>query len=205
MKAVRTIIFAKAPVAGFAKTRLIPALGAEGSAALAGRLLRFALAEAVAARLGPVELCVTPDADDPAWAGLGLRAAGLVWSNQGDGDLGQRMARAASRGLSQGTPVLLIGTDCPQLDRHHLNLAGAALEETDAVLTPACDGGYVLLGLSRFCPSLFTDMPWSTNLVEAETVRRIAALEWRLTRFDSLPDVDEPSDLEWLPAGFGAV
>ena len=70
MTTTRIVIFAKAPVAGLAKTRLIPALGAETAARLARRMLLHTLQEASAAAVGPVELCVTPHPSDPAWQGL---------------------------------------------------------------------------------------------------------------------------------------
>jgi rSAM/selenodomain-associated transferase 1 len=192
----RIVIFAKEPVPGRAKTRLIPALGAEGAARLAGRMLEHTIAEALASGL-VVELCGEPD---PAtWYG-GPR---LQLSAQGNGDLGQRLHRAAERVLATG-PLLLIGADCPTLDRHRLRVAAEALERHDAVLHPAEDGGYVLLGLRRFHPSLFGGIAWSTDAVAAETLARIAALGWSVDVRGTLADVDEPRDLSSLsPAGRG--
>ncbi|MDZ4355755.1 MAG: DUF2064 domain-containing protein, partial [Variovorax sp.] len=103
----RIVIFAKAPVAGLAKTRLIPALGAQGAARLAAALLRHAVAQALASAAGPVELCVTPAPRDPVWSGL-MPQAQLSWSDQGDGDLGERMARASQRALAQGACRALV-------------------------------------------------------------------------------------------------
>ena len=99
----QVIVFAKAPVAGQAKTRLIPALGAAGAAALAERLLDHAVAQAVAAGLGRVVLCVTPDAEHPAFQRLRARHS-LHLTLQGQGDLGQRMHRALARALA-GAPA----------------------------------------------------------------------------------------------------
>ena len=96
MLPIRIVIMAKAPVAGFAKTRLIPALGAQGAASLAQNMLRHTVHAALAARLGVVEICATPDVADSAWQNLALNDQ-LCWTSQGDGDLGERMARAASR------------------------------------------------------------------------------------------------------------
>lgn len=199
MTGVRIILLAKAPLPGLAKTRLAPALGKEGAAELARRLLHHAVSEAVAARLGPVELCVTPGAADPAWDGLRTACPSLIWTDQGEGDLGERMARAAVRGLATAMPVLLIGSDCPMLDRDRLVSAARLLERADAVMNPACDGGYVLLGLNRIAPELFTAIPWSTNIVAAETMRRADMLGWKMELMEPLHDVDEPSDLAWLP------
>lgn len=198
----RVILFAKAPLPGFAKTRLIPALGEVGAAELAGQLLAHALAEAIGAGLGAVELCVTPAPDDPSWHGFDARGARPEWSDQGGGDLGERMARASERGLAHGGPVMLIGSDCPALDRHQMREAAGSLQYAEAVMIPASDGGYVLLGLRRFDPSLFSGIAWSTASVARETVARCVGLGWRLDCMAPLPDIDEPADLAQLPQQF---
>lgn len=199
MTPTRIVIIAKAPVAGFCKTRLIPALGAQGAAWLAQRMLERTVRYALAARLGPVELCVTPGLQAFDWPSLGL-PDGLVWSEQGEGDLGARMGRAAQRVTSGGEPILLIGTDCPGLDSGVLQSAAAALQDHNASLVPAADGGYVLLGLRRYSATLFDAMPWSTDVVAQETRQRVAELGWRLSTLTRLHDIDEPQDLPWLPA-----
>ncbi|MDO8319892.1 TIGR04282 family arsenosugar biosynthesis glycosyltransferase [Rhodoferax sp.] len=198
MKPVRLVIFAKAPLAGFAKTRLIPALGQQGAADLARRLLLQTLHEALNSQLGPVELCVTPSAADAVWQTLHLPKA-VRLADQGEGDLGARMARAAERFIAAGESVLLLGTDCPQLDAVQLQQAALALQDTEAVLVPAFDGGYVLLGLNRFDSSVFSGIAWSTNRVMDETMGRLKQLEWRVKTRPALHDIDEPSDLKWLP------
>lgn len=198
MRSVHTIIFAKAPLAGQAKTRLIPALGAAGAAALAARMLAQTLSEAQEAALGTIELCVTPGPEMASWRGLAV-PSGLIWSAQGQGDLGARMARAAQRASEKGEHCLLIGTDCPDLRAPQLREAAVALQDHDAVLIPALDGGYVLLGLQAFDARLFADMPWGTNAVAAETQRRIAQRQWTLSCLPALHDIDGPADLRWLP------
>lgn len=198
MRATRIVIFAKAPVAGQVKTRLIPALGAQGAAELARRMLGHTLAQALAAQLGPVELCVTAPAD-PAWRTAAV-PPGVEWTDQGEGDLGVRMARAARRSLAADHSVLLIGTDCPALDAGRLRDAAAALQHSDASLIPTADGGYVLLGLKRFHRRLFEDIAWSTPHVAQETRRRLTALGWTVQEAAPLHDIDEPADLRWLPA-----
>ncbi|MBI3285627.1 MAG: TIGR04282 family arsenosugar biosynthesis glycosyltransferase [Burkholderiales bacterium] len=202
MKAVRIVIIAKAPLAGFAKTRLIPALGSQGAAALARRLLAHTLSCALDARLGQVELCVTPSALDTVWQTLpvseDMRAA-LHWSEQGEGDLGVRLVRAAQRTIEGGESVLLIGTDCPALGATELQQAALALQSADATLFPTADGGYALLGLKRFHPSLFEGIAWSTDSVAFETLCRIARLGWSVQSHPMLHDIDEPADLKWLP------
>lgn len=200
---LRIVIFAKAPVAGYAKTRLIPALGEDGAAQLARQLLLHTVREALAANIGPVELCVAPDMQQTLWSTLSLPIE-LSWSEQGEGALGERMARAAKRVIDGGENLLIIGTDCPQLMAEDLRSAAQALALHDACLVPAFDGGYVLLGLRHYHASLFTDIPWSTADVASLTRQRIAALGWTLREFDSLHDIDEPADLCWLPALFNS-
>ncbi len=195
MSRTQIIIFAKAPVPGRVKTRLIPALGEAASAQLAHAMLLATVAEASNAELGIPELCATPDPQDPAWLDL-LPTAPLYLADQGDGDLGERLARAAKRTLLVGDRVLLIGTDCPELTRGHLRDAAAALDDYDAVLHPAQDGGYVLLGLRRFDPSLFEGIAWSSPTVAHETLDRIASLGWTVHVAETLRDVDEPDDLD---------
>jgi len=196
----RLVVFAKAPQPGVAKTRLIPALGAEGAAPLARRVLSHTLAQALAAGAQAVELCMSPAPSDPAWQGVALPQA-VEHSDQGDGDLGARMNRAMERALArQQGPVLLMGTDCPALSAAHIAEAGRQLDQHDAVLLPAVDGGYVLIGLRAPSPSLFSDMAWSTPEVAAETLCRMASLSLRVWQGPALHDIDEPSDLIHLPA-----
>ncbi len=201
------VIFAKAPQPGQVKTRLIPALGAEGATTLARRMLAHTLQEALAANVGEVELCMSPAPADPAWRSVYLDG-NVQQIGQGDGDLGARMARAVARitqqpgslatppTTSSGRSVLLIGTDCPFMTAPLLKQAAQQLEEHDAVLLPAHDGGYVLLGLKSPCPELFEHMPWSTSVVAVETLRRMATLNMRVWQGPTLHDIDEPADLQ---------
>jgi uncharacterized protein len=198
MSDLRILVFAKAPVPGRVKTRLIPALGAAGAARLARRLLDHTLEQAVSADCGAVELCASPAFDAPDWADYPL-PPGVTTSAQGDGDLGARLARAARRHLAQGERVLLIGADCPALTAARLQAAAAALAEHDAAIYPALDGGYVLLGLRADHPSLFADIPWSTARVADLTRARMQALGWRVWVGEALPDIDSPPDLLQLP------
>jgi uncharacterized protein len=195
------VVFAKAPVPGLAKTRLIPALGADGAAALALRLLQHTLAEGAAAGFAELELCGAPDTGHPLLATAAARH-GARLAAQGEGDLGQRMQRALSRQLARHARVLLIGTDAPALDAAVLQQAAAALLTHDAVFVPALDGGYALVGLARLGvapPRLFEGIAWSTAAVMAQTRQRLAELALQTALLPPLPDIDEPADLRHLP------
>jgi uncharacterized protein len=195
MRRTRIVIFAKAPVPGRVKTRLIPALGEIGAARLAHKMLLDTAAQAVAAGLAVPELCVDPHPLDPDWHGF-LPADQLRITAQGEGDLGERLARAARRVTLLGERVLLIGTDCPRLDARLLRSAAAELEGHDAVIHPTFDGGYALLGLQRFDPSLFSEIAWSTDAVARTTIGRLNLLGWRYHLGETLQDIDEPADLQ---------
>ena len=198
MKQTRIIIFAKVPLPGFAKTRLIPALGAQGAADLALRMLDSTLMAACDADIGPVELCVSPAIEDACWHEISLPSR-VKTSSQGVGDLGQRLARAAQRALASAQPLILIGTDCVEMCPQLLQQAAQRLQKHDAVIYPSADGGYALLGLRRFDHTLFDGIPWSTAQVCQQTITRIQALGWQLAQGDTLHDIDEPADLALLP------
>ena len=202
---VRIAILAKAPLAGFAKTRLIPALGARGAARLQRAFVRRTLHVAQQARLGGgVQLWCAPSADQRFFRAL-QRSMGVVCFNQPEGDLGVRMQAATA---APG-PVLLVGTDCPALTVQHLRAAAAALHVgantgtgtgTGAVFIPAEDGGYVLVGLSQPQPGLFHGIDWSTERVMEQSRQRARAMGVALCELAPLWDVDTPDDLARLVA-----
>lgn len=186
---------AKAPVPGLAKTRLIPCIGAHAAAVLQERLTERAVATALAAGIGPVTLWCAPDPIHPSFLELGTRQ-GIALKRQPDGDLGARMLAALA---ASGRPTLVIGTDCPAFTPAHLRAAADALRDgADVVLTPAEDGGYVLIGTRAPQPGLFTGMTWGTASVLAETRARIAALGLTSRELDMLWDVDTEPDLARL-------
>lgn len=204
------VIFAKYPNAGQVKTRLIPALGADKAAQLAERLLQHTLTQALDSDY-PVELCGSPAAEQPCWQSLKLPAAVQHTSQyEGDGNsnLGERMAQAAQQVLATQRNVILIGTDCPSLDaatlQHAAEKLEGQLEQHDAVIIPASDGGYVLLGLRRFDRSLFEGIAWSSATVCADTLQHLQALNWSICTLPTLHDIDEPEDLQHLPADWQA-
>jgi rSAM/selenodomain-associated transferase 1 len=197
------IVFAKAPDAGKAKTRLIPALGAGGAAAFQARLVRHALRTAATARAMRLELWCAPSLDHPFFAQC-ARDFDVALFRQEGADLGARMAQAMAHAVDRG-PAVLIGTDCPALNARHLRLARDALREYDAVIAPAEDGGYVLIGLKHFDAEVFAGIDWGTDSVMAETRQRLAALGWRWGELPTLWDVDRPDDLPRLERDYPAL
>lgn len=194
-------VLAKAPVAGLAKTRLAPALGAAGAARLQRRLTRDTLHTVQAAALGPVALWCAPDAGHRFFRAL-RACCGIATSAQPAGDLGARMGAAVVTHFTATPtlPLLIVGTDCPVLAPGHLQEAARALATHDAVLIPAEDGGYVLLGLARPIPEVFETIPWSTDAVLARTRERLGAAGARWCELPTLWDVDEPADWRRLRA-----
>ncbi len=189
------IVFARFPRPGAVKTRLIPALGADGASDLHRRLTEATLLQArLAARLGPRSLIIGGTGAGPgrfrAWLGLDLR-----WWRQRGADLGARMAAAFGRAFDLGfSRVVLIGTDCPGLNARKLDGAFACLQKQDLVLGPAEDGGYFLIGLSRRAPVLFRGLEWGGRLVLAQTLERARDCHLRTACLEPDRDVDRPED-----------
>ncbi len=194
------ILFAKFPAQGMAKTRLQPALGIEGAAQMAHKLLLHSIEQAVATGF-TVELCVSPAPTDPCWQLLNLPDS-LHCSAQAEGGLGLRMLTASQQALARFEHVILIGTDCPSLTTIRIRQAAQQLETQDSVMIPAFDGGYVLFGFKQVAARLFSTIEWSTASVAKVTQQRLAELSWSVALLAPLPDIDEPEDLQYLPNGW---
>ena len=197
----RMLVFARAPIPGQAKTRLIPALGADGAAQLQGLLIRHTLATVNAAAPAITELWCSPDTGHALFAAAAQQPR-LRCLPQGEGDLGQRMAMAFRDAFRENsTAVIGIGTDCPALTAAHLHRAAEALTGShDAVFIPAEDGGYVLIGLKHWIPSVFTGIDWGTGQVMAQTRLRLQSAGASWLELGQLWDVDRPEDLSRLPS-----
>lgn len=188
-----TIVFAKAPREGEVKTRLIPLLGAEGAAALHRQLVHRTLVSATDAGLGPVELHAAPDVND-AFLQDNARRFGVALVAQHGADLGARLCNAFDDGLARHARVIIIGTDCPVLTPQHLHHAQTALVTHDAVLIPAEDGGYALIGLTRCDHQLFANIAWGSDTVLEATRDRLKSLKWCWHELETLWDIDRPED-----------
>lgn len=191
------IIFTRYPKPGQVKTRLIPALGAEGAAALHRRMVEHTLAQARA-------LSTTSPLSIEVWFTNGSMAQMQAWLGedvayqiQPGGDLGDRMTLAFESAFSRGYgATVIIGTDCPDLSTALLAQSFGALEQQALVLGPAIDGGYYLIGLQRLFPELLKGIPWSTAHVlqaTAEIAEQLGLIPHYLAQ---LSDIDLPEDLE---------
>ncbi len=197
------ILFTRWPLPGQAKTRLIPALGADGAAALQRRMTELVVRRAWTHSLTDpgcrlvVAYAGGAVGDMRGWLG------DLVFVPQGEGDLGERLQRAVGRAFEEGAGrVLVVGTDCPRLDAGIFAGAEAALLLRKVVLGPAVDGGYYLIGLSDSMPTLFEGISWSTDSVCAATVEAARRLGTEPALLPVLADVDESGD---LPDAYAAL
>ena len=192
------IVFAKAPVPGQVKTRLIPLLGESGAACLHERLAWHSLDRALHAGVGPVMLWCSPSTDHPFFRHCSESFQVSLHPQRGR-DLGERMAQAFRETLNRADAALLMGTDSPNLTVNDLREASLCLHQNkDAVIGPAEDGGYVLIGLRRFAPELFTDISWGTHAVLEQTRDRFLNLGWEVHELSPRWDVDRPEDVERL-------
>jgi rSAM/selenodomain-associated transferase 2/rSAM/selenodomain-associated transferase 1 len=191
------IVFTRYPQPGRAKTRLIPALGAEGAAELQRQMTRVTVGRAwsYCATTPSAILTIAYEGGDAAlmrqWLGP------LDFVEQGDGDLGQRLRRAALRAFAAGAGrVVIIGTDCPSLTEAGVVAAFTATHRHGIVFGPAGDGGYYLVALTHASQvSLFDNIPWSTAAVLAASCDAARAAGHEPALLATLPDVDEPADL----------
>lgn len=192
------LVFARSPLPGRAKTRLIPRLGAWGAARLQARLTERALRTALASRCGPVELHCAPRTGHPFFL-RERRELGIPLERQTGRDLGERMHRALRAALRRRRYAILIGADAPALRAADLRRALRLLRSgCDAVLAPAEDGGYALIACRRAPRTLFERIAWGGDEVLARTVERLEKLHLRWRALRTVWDVDRPADVERL-------
>jgi rSAM/selenodomain-associated transferase 1 len=187
------VVIAKEPVPGAVKTRLVPALGAEGAARVAAAMLADTLAGMVEVDAEPWVCFAPPDA--------GMRMArlapGFGLLAQVEGDLGDRLA-ACFAGLLEGGAqrVVIVGADTPQVPRATYEAAFGLLDQVDVVLGPAQDGGYYLVGAKAALPELFVGVPMGTDTVLQVTMQRAVRRRLRVGTVPMLRDLDRLEDLQ---------
>ncbi|MGH8772547.1 MAG: TIGR04282 family arsenosugar biosynthesis glycosyltransferase [Burkholderiales bacterium] len=192
----RVLVFAKAPIPGQVKTRLVPLLGEEGASALFKRLVHHTLQVATSTAGSQVELWCSPCADHAFFADCAGRYR-VRLRRQGQGNLGARLYAAASESLRSSAYVIIVGCDCPMLNPQDLDEARRALADgADAVLGPAADGGYYLIGLRCCDARVFSDIDWGSEKVLDQTRERLNDLKWTWQELDMRWDLDVPEDYE---------
>ncbi|HZP13831.1 MAG TPA: TIGR04282 family arsenosugar biosynthesis glycosyltransferase [Nevskiaceae bacterium] len=190
----KLLVFARAPIAGRCKTRLIAKYGKRGAARIHRELVLRTLRTA-GAHGAPCELWCEPSARHAFFLKC-RREFGVALKSQPAGDLGRKMALALVRALDDGSgKVLIVGTDCPALTVADLQAAAAALDRHDVVLQPAEDGGYVLIGARRFAAGALRNIFWSSGLELAQTRRGLARLGFSVAPLAERWDVDWPADV----------
>ena len=192
------VVFARNPIPGRVKTRLIPAMGLGPATAVYRRMLGDTLVTCSQVFAHSRELWIDQPDPHPVVAEMANRLGMSVHAQSGD-DLGSRMHAAFAETLRNADSAVLIGSDCPEYDPPYLDAALQALEQHDAVLGPAADGGYVLIGLRKVDPHLFHRVPWGTNRVLAATRLRLRYLQWSFMELPIKYDVDNPEDLLRFP------
>jgi rSAM/selenodomain-associated transferase 2/rSAM/selenodomain-associated transferase 1 len=197
--AVRLIVFARYPEAGKVKTRLIPALGPDGAAALHKCLVQAALATARQFRdRAGVDIEVRSTGAAPAAMRelFGDDGDDIAYRSQQGSDLGNRLGEAVATAFAEAAQsVIVIGSDCPSLDLAVLEQALEALKRSDVVLGPAVDGGYYLLGLRSNATMLFDGVAWGTEKVLSQTIDRANKQRLKVSQLATLSDVDYVEDL----------
>lgn len=188
------LIFSKAPVVGQVKTRLVPYISAEQAARLHAELTHDRLQMCTAAALCDVELWCSPDSQHPFFIDC-VRRYGIRSRTQAGDDLGERMANAIRRRLVHYSKIIIIGADAPALQSDTLESVIAALDDAEVVLVPAEDGGYVLLGATRYREGMLASVPWGSERVLASTVRNLERLQMQHRLVGECWDVDRPEDL----------
>ena len=198
MRRPALMIFAKQPIPGRVKTRLQPEFTPDMAAQVAEFLIRETVQLAVSNWPDPIYLCGTPNADHPLFQELAERF-GITLLEQGDGDLGSRMLHALAYGIERHGAAAVLGCDVPHCDWDILDDANAALVRGRAVLGPAEDGGYYLIGSTEAHAELFADIPWGSPRVLDITLERADQVGVDFILLPKLRDIDTAADL-WLVA-----
>lgn len=188
------IQFARAPLAGQVKTRMIPHLSAAGACALHSELTLWTCRQLLGSGLGKVELSVAGDTQHALFAQCRSLGVSRILRQKG-ADLGQRMYNAMRCGLARYNRVILVGSDCPAIDADYLRQAVLALDTAPVVLGPAADGGYVLIGARTITQEIFADIPWGSDQVYAKTVAALARVGLGCRELPCQTDIDRPEDL----------
>ena len=188
------IQFAREPVPGMVKTRMLPELSPLQACELHRELVLWTSHTLTASGVGDVELSVAGSTASPLFQQCRAMGISSVRSQLGKG-LGERMYRALEEGLQRYCKVILVGSDCPQIDQAYLQGAADRLDDCAVVLGPAMDGGYVLIGVRELDSQWFEGVAWGTESVFEETRANLQASATKWGALPVLQDIDRPEDL----------
>jgi rSAM/selenodomain-associated transferase 1 len=208
MAPVAVAIICKTPCPGQSKTRLSPPLRPEECADISACFIQDlsgTIARVAAAGRAAGYAVYTPAGTEAELRALLPQGVGLVL--QGGGDLGARLDKGIRDLLAAGhAGAIIINSDSPTLPRAILDAAVAAVLSGDnAVLSPALDGGYTLIGLSRPHSHLFTDIPWSTDVVYELTLQRAREIGLPVITLDGWYDIDNSASYAMLERELNGV
>ncbi len=192
------LVFVKNPKKGYVKTRLAKGVGEEQALNVYLKLLDYTRKLVDASKV-PTKICYSDQVEEnDVWSGLEKEA-------QCDGDLGERMEHAFATAFSQGfSKVVIIGSDCAELNSTHIQKAFKQLNEHDVVFGPAKDGGYYLMGMKKLEENVFRNKPWSQSTLLNVTLEELEGAGKRVGLLEELSDVDTIEDLkrlggDWYP------
>jgi len=191
------LVFAKRPLPGKVKTRLVPPLSPEDAADLYQCMLADVLG--MAAKLPGLFLCLFYEETEGAHEYFTGIAPGMTSLPQRGKDLGEKMADAFCVVFAMGyEAAVVIGTDAPDLPPYYIEETFGRLEsgKCEAVFGPCEDGGYYLLGITRLHRVLFRDIPWSSGAVLRESLKRAEEVGIDVSLLPMWHDVDTAADLE---------
>ncbi len=192
------IIFAKKPVPGEVKTRLLPEYSSEQAAEIASFLIRATVELAASAWPGRISLYAWPDFNHPLFHDL-ERDFHVTLATQAQGDLGAKMLSALRAGIGRAGSAAIFGCDVPHGGWEIIDQANDWLARGRNVLGPTEDGGYYFIGLQEARSELFDEMPWGSNRVLEITLARAEKLDMEFDLLKTLRDIDTAHDL-WLTA-----
>lgn len=191
MKSDLLIIFYRNPELGKVKTRLAATAGEEKALAIYLKLASHTREVALQTACDRVVYYSDFIDTEDSWSNDQFKK-----SLQTGESLGERMKQAFANSFDAGYKrVCIIGTDCPGLTTQIINESFVKLKSNDVVIGPATDGGYYLLGMENFWPTLFENKAWSTDSVLSQTVQDAKQLNLLNFLLPTLTDVDEEKDL----------
>lgn len=189
------ILFIKAPILGNCKTRIANEIGEEVALDIYTDLIEHTLSSAADLSIRKIVFI-----DQPHPITTSFKEKGFEVKIQEGEDLGLRMFNAFQSTFNEGADyVTIIGSDCPELVKEDIEKAFSKLHHNDAIIGPAKDGGYYLLGLKKIIPSLFKDIPWSTAEVLNTSISRLKREHKSFYLLSEKTDIDQVEDLAQFP------